>query len=186
MGTFGVSSTPYWWSRLSGALLRLVHYLLGPGVPIEMLLYADDLETMGIGKEGRKGLVLAYVVMAAMRAPFKWKKQRGGLQTEWIGLFTDYSRYAFGLSEKRADWLVRWMEGVCQEKVVDPREFVAVLGRLGFASSALPWEKPFLGPLYVWSSATRGQAGRVIVPWAVLAILDWLARRLKAGGGWKR
>ena len=77
-----------------------------------MLLYADDLETMGIGKEGRKGLVLAYVVMAAMRAPFKWKKQRGGLQTEWIGLFTDYSRYAFGLSEKRADWLVRWMEGV--------------------------------------------------------------------------
>ena len=71
---------------------------------------------------------------------------------------------------------------MCQKKVVDPREFAAVLGRLGFASSALPWEKPFLGPLYVWSSATRGQAGRIIVPWAVLAILDWLARRLKTGG----
>ena len=71
---------------------------------------------------------------------------------------------------------------MCQKKVVDPREFAAVLGRLGFASSALPWEKPFLGPLYVWSSATRGQAGRIIVPWTVLAILDWLARRLKTGG----
>ena len=117
IGTFGVSSTPYWWSRLSGALLRLVHYLLGPEVPIEMLLYADDLETMGLGKEGRKGLVLAYVLMAAMRAPFKWKKQRGGLQTEWIGLFTDYSRYALGLSERRASWLVSWMEGCARRRL---------------------------------------------------------------------
>lgn len=57
VGTFGITSTPYWWGRLSGALLRLGHYLLGPA-PLEALLYADDLETMGVGHEGRKAQVV--------------------------------------------------------------------------------------------------------------------------------
>ena len=78
VGTFGITSTPYWWGRLSGSLLRICHYLLGPGIPIELLLYADDLEAMGVGSEGRKGAVLAFIYMAAFGSPFKWSKQRGG------------------------------------------------------------------------------------------------------------
>ena len=34
VGTFGVAFAPYWWGRLSGSLLRLVHQLLGPGSPV--------------------------------------------------------------------------------------------------------------------------------------------------------
>ncbi len=33
VGTFGVTSTPYWWGRLSGSLIRLVHYLSGEPEP---------------------------------------------------------------------------------------------------------------------------------------------------------
>lgn len=44
-----------------------------------MLLYADDLEVVAPGKKGRLGAVLVFLVMGG-RAPFKWKKQRGG----WI------------------------------------------------------------------------------------------------------
>lgn len=182
VGTFGIASTPYWWGRLSGSLIRLCHYLIGPGVPVELLLYADDLEAMGIGKRGRIGAVLAFVFLAMVGAPFKWKKQRGGLCTEWVGLTTDYGAFSFGLSEKRAAWLVNWIRTTCAEKMVEPRIFAAALGRLGFATTALPWEKPFLGPLYKWSSAVLGQRGRVAVPWAVLMILDWIARRLETGG----
>ena len=166
VGTFGVASTPYWWGRLSGALVRIAHYLLGPEIPIELLLYADDLEGLGIGPEGRKGY------LAALGSPFKWGKQRGGLTTEWIGLTTDYGSYSFGLSERRARWMTDWIGRLLKEKEVPPREFAAVMGRLSFASSALPWEKPFLGPLYTWSAAVRDQHGRVVVPWAVLVILE--------------
>ena len=66
VGTFGVTSTPYWWCRISGACVRLTHYLLGPDIPIELLLYADDLEAMGVTGEGRKGVVLAFMVLAAI------------------------------------------------------------------------------------------------------------------------
>eukprot|EP00435_Cladocopium_sp_Y103_P016869 s1943_g4.t1 len=182
VGTFGVTSTPYWWGRISGALIRLTHYLLGPDVPIELLLYADDLEAMGITAEGRKGIVASFAYLAALGSPFKWKKHRGGLCTEWIGLTTDYANFSLGISEKRAQWLAKWIAMLCQEKVVEPREFAAVLGRLGFSTTALPWEKPFLGPLYVWSAAVRDQKKKVTVPWAVLIILDWIAGRLCSEG----
>eukprot|EP00435_Cladocopium_sp_Y103_P048779 s1206_g14.t1 len=182
VGTFGVTSTPYWWGRISGSLIRLAHYLLGPDVPIELLLYADDLETMGITPEGRKGIVATFAYLAALGSPFKWKKQRGGLCTEWIGLTTDYSSFSFGLPEKRALWLSDWISSLCRSKEVEPREFAAVLGRLGFSTTALPWEKPFLGPLYVWSAAVRAQKKRVTVPWAILMILDWISGRMKGDG----
>lgn len=31
VGTFGVASTPYWWARIAGCLVRVTHYLIGPG-----------------------------------------------------------------------------------------------------------------------------------------------------------
>ena len=33
------------------------------GYPIDLLLYADDLEALGIGSEGRKGIPLSYLLL---------------------------------------------------------------------------------------------------------------------------
>lgn len=155
VGTFGISSTPYWWTRLSASIIRLTHYLLGPDWLIDLLLYADDLEAMGPGRRGRAGAVLAL----------------------WI----DYTKYMMGLSEKRTEWVVNWISGIEEKRRVGWRGFAAALGRLGFASLCLPWERPFLGPLYAWSSAVTGQKGDLDVPWAVVFILKWMKKRLKEG-----
>ena len=181
VGTFGVASTPYWWSRISGALMRCVYALLGSRWPIEMLLYADDLEVMAATREGRVGAVLCFLLMAALGAPFKWKKQRGGWVTEWVGLTTDYRTLSMGLSERRARWLVEWIGSLVERREVSEREFAAGLGRLSFSSLALPSERPLLGPLFAWSSAIRGARGPMALPWAVLFLLKWIASRLGAG-----
>ena len=182
VGTFGVASTPYWWARLSAALMRLVYWVLGEGFPNDMLLYADDLEVLTIGCEGRIGGVLAFSLMAALGAPFKWAKQRGGLSTEWIGLTTDYRDLSMGLSQRRAEWILGWIRSLRSRKEITYREFAAGLGRLGFSALALPWERPLLGPLYAWSSAIQSNRGAMTIPWAVQFILDWIAKRLEAGG----
>ena len=49
VGTFGVASASYWWGRIAGSGIRLVHEILGPKLPVEMLIFADDLETIGSG-----------------------------------------------------------------------------------------------------------------------------------------
>lgn len=182
VGTFGVASTPYWWARLSAALMRLVYWVLGCTFPNDTLLYADDLEVLAIGRDGRIGGVLAYALMAALGAPFKWAKQRGGLVTEWIGLTTDYRTLSMGLSQKRTAWIIGWIGSLRARKEVSYQEFAAGLGRLGFAALALPWEKPFLGPLYAWSSAIQSNKGAMTIPWSVLFILSWISRRLETGG----
>ncbi|CAK9107239.1 unnamed protein product, partial [Durusdinium trenchii] len=128
VGTFGIASTPYWWARLSAALMRLVYWVLGEGFPNDMLLYADDLEVLTVGREGRVGGVLAYALIAALGAPFKWAKQRGGLTTEWIGLTTYYRSFAMGLSVKRTEWVLGWIRSLRLRKEVTYREFAAGLG----------------------------------------------------------
>ena len=182
VGTFGVASTPYWWARLSAALMRLVYWVLGDGFPNDMLLYADDLEVLTKGSEGRIGGVLAFSLMAALGAPFKWAKQRGGLETEWIGLTTDYRNLSMGLSRRRTEWILGWIRSLRPRNEVTYREFAAGLGRLGFSALALPWERPLLGPLYAWSSAIQSNRGAMTIPWAIQFILDWIVKRLEAGG----
>ena len=82
VGTFGLSCASYWWTRVAACGLRLTYHLLGPGFPLDMLLYADDLESMGRGAKGRRGIPRAQLSLPGY--PFKWAKTReGGL--EWSG-----------------------------------------------------------------------------------------------------
>eukprot|EP00913_Durusdinium_trenchii_P020480 g19239.t1 len=137
VGTFGVASTPYWWARLSAALMRTVYWVLGDSFPDDMLLYADDLEVLAVGREGRVGAVLAFSLMAALGAPFKWAKQRGGLTSEWIGLTTDYRTFSMGLSERRAGWLIDWI-GSLRLRKEDSLHFLVEVDRHKEAEAAAP------------------------------------------------
>ena len=183
VGTFGIASAAYWWSRLSGCLLRCVYGLLGPLNPLDMLLYADDLELLGINARERRSMVLALFYLALLGVPMKLSKFHGGFRVEWIGLYVDYTTYSVGLSEKRASWLIGWIQGVLKLGKVGTRDFAGALGRLGFAVTALFYEKAFLGILYLWSGAiSSADAAVVTVPWAVRLILSWLAKRLQGLG----
>ena len=181
VGTFGLSCASYWWTRVAACGLRLTYHLLGPGFPLDMLLYADDLESMGRGAKGRRGIPLSYLYLAAFGYPFKWAKTRGGFRVEWLGMETEYPSYKLGLS-KRATWLVEWLRGLAVSGKAEARSFAQGLGRLGFASIALDWERPFLGPLHAWSSAVQGKSGPLTLPTMIRVLCGWLAERLENGG----
>ena len=72
VGTFGVSCASYWWTRISAAGIRATHNLSGPEFMLDLLLYADDLESLGVGRSGRKGIPLSYCFMSLFGFPFKW------------------------------------------------------------------------------------------------------------------
>eukprot|EP00435_Cladocopium_sp_Y103_P075019 s47_g53.t1 len=182
VGTFGVASASYWWGRIAGAGIRLTHELLGPEMPVEMLIFADDLESLGAGIQGRRGVVLAFLYLSTLGFPFKCSKQRGGLKVEWIGLYADYTTMKLGLSPSRAAWMERWTRKLAQSGRVTAKEMEQGLGRLGFAANALTWERPFLGPLYSWTAAVRTKHGLLRIPAMLRTILWFLANRIQEGG----
>ena len=181
VGTFGIGSAAYWWGRIFAAVGRATFYLLGPYWPVELLAFADDLEAIGVGANGREAVVMSYLIMTALGTPFKWSKLRGGIQVDWIGLHTDYAIYKLGLSEGRAAWLARWCAEVADQGCIDPRLMASGLGRLCFAAGTLFWERPFLGPLYAWMASIRDVKHKVMVPWAIAFIMRWLAEKLSTG-----
>ncbi|CAE7367520.1 unnamed protein product, partial [Symbiodinium pilosum] len=61
VGTFGVASAGYWWSRISGG-----------------------------GRWRPCGTVISYASLAALGFPFKWAKTCGGFVVEWVGFETAY------------------------------------------------------------------------------------------------
>ena len=152
VGTFGVNCASYWWTRIAACGIRATHHLLGR-CPIDLLLYADDLESVATTKRGRIAIVLSYCYLTAFGYPFKWSKTRGGYRVEWLGMETEYSSYRLGLTEKRATWLVTWHK--VRAGKVTAKEMAQGLGRLGFAAISLDWDRAALR-LVICYSGTPG------------------------------
>ena len=98
---------------------------------LNLLLYADDLESLGVGPSGRKGIPLSYCYMSLLAFPFKSAKTRGGFRVEWLGMEMEYN------TKRRADWLVSWLRATVKSGSVTARDMAQGLGRLGFAAIAL-------------------------------------------------
>ena len=163
----------------------MVDELLGRERPIEVLIFADDVEALAAHAAGRQGITLCFLYMSILGFPFKWVKQRGGVRVEWIGLYTDYPTYRIGLSPSRATWMRNWVLDLVTRGNATSKNFEQGLGRLGFASLALVWERPFLGPLHSWSAAIRNKRGSLRIPATLRAILLFFATRFEEGSNCK-
>ena len=83
VGTFGVASAAYWWARAAGALIRLLHYVVGRRGHLWLLLMADDMAvelvdvaTSPYGFTHGFGAIFAAAELIGM--PLSWRKLRGG------------------------------------------------------------------------------------------------------------
>jgi hypothetical protein len=152
VGTFGFSSAAYWFARLMSGILRMVYMILGAGLSLDALLFADDLELIAETPRERRSILVFICLLFAVGTPMKWKKFRGGFQVDWVGLHSDYRTYSLGLSADRAAWVTKWTTQCISDGVVDVSDFQAGVGRLNFATQALLYYRPFLGILYAWVS----------------------------------
>jgi len=184
VGTFGLSSASYWWSRLGACLIRAMYILLGPSRTLDSLLYADDLELIAENKREKISVLLGLIYLLAIGTPLKWSKFRCGFGLDWVGYYFCHRSHSIGLSETRAQWIILWIGSTLKAGSIIAGDFSAGLGRLNFAAMALIYEKPFLGILYAWS-ASIGHSGTLIVriPWACRMVLYWLAKRIKEENG---
>ena len=178
VGTYGIGSASYWWNRF-GALLQRVAVCVGGGCGLRWLLrFADDYLALVQGENIWKPLLVTVLMFRLFRVPLKWTKFRGGVQLEWIGYWLDLDQRLTGISDRRCAWASRWCREMASSRTVAPREFREGLGRLGFAAGMLRFVRPFLGPLYTWTSVVEGEKTATVPPMVKL-VLEWLAEQFE-------
>lgn len=179
VGTFGITSASYWWSRLASGIGRLIIGMMENNW-FWQLIFADDVRYQCHGPDKYLLLILSLFLWVIFGTPISWHKCAGGLEADWLGYHLDYGRFRLGISEARAQWLIRWAKRIVTEKLVLVANLSQGLGRLGFAAGALEWVKPFLGPAYAWTAAAP--LGAVLpVPAAIWLTLNWIVELLENG-----
>ena len=81
---------------------------------------------------------------------------------EWVGFETAYSSFKLGLSQRRAEWLIRWCMDVATSGRTTWSDFSCALGRLGFGANALScvsWANVLMVGSYTATRGKRGVAG---------------------------
>ncbi|CAE8725125.1 unnamed protein product [Polarella glacialis] len=176
-GTFGIASAAYWWSRVSGGIVRLVHYILGKLFFVWMLLYADDGLVLGGGNHQKQSLLLLFLILEVFDVPVSWKKVKGGFSLDWIGYSIDVKGFQVGVNVKKVEWVQKWVEERLRDGGVLGRIMKSGVGRLCFLVGVLEHVKPFLGPLFAWN-AKLAVGSFVALPPAVRLLLTWIVRKV--------
>ena len=104
VGTFGIASASYCWSRVAGAIGRLLQYLSGHTTTSWHMLVADDYLLECGGAEYRSRLLLFFVLYAVVGVPLSWHETCGGDTLVWVGFEIHLRSRSVGI------WFVRWAE----------------------------------------------------------------------------
>ena len=101
--------------------------------------------------------------------PLSWRKLRGGVTLDWIGYVLILSSYGVGVSERRAEWCVRWCRRMREGHGINTTELEEGVGRLSFVAGILDYPRPWLSPLYSFLSTVPRDAIRVLPPYVCMA-----------------
>ena len=177
-GTFGIASAAYHWQRLAANVVRLLHRLGTDGLGVLHLLFADDGWLTATGEYFWRRLLYWVFLLDLLEIPLSWKKVRGGLKLQWIGYQLDLDAFEKGISERKVQWVIDWITKHRASGGVTGRELKSALGRFCFVAGALHHVRPFLGPLFAWSSVlAMGTFARF--PDAVSVLLDFVEEEIK-------
>ncbi len=177
-GVFGFAASAYWWSRLGGAALRLLHHLAPRAAELWLLMMADDIKIESTSTSSQLWILWVIVILRLLGIPLSWHKIQGGSEITWIGYSIQLSPLAVGISASRAAWASAWMLRAARDGAIDVGELRSVVGRLAFVAGALEYERPFLSPLFTFLAIHPGRGIREL-PTYVRLVLKFLAMRLQ-------
>ena len=131
--------------------------------------------TLPSGGEYRFAIMVFFVLSSVLGVPLSRNKTLGGNALVWVGFELLLESDKVGISQRRAEWFVRWATEMVAALIVHMKTFEEGLGRIMFFAGALAHERPFSGPLYEFLTQHPHNAVRR-VPANVSFILELLSR----------
>ena len=161
VGTYGIASASYYWSRVAGAVGRLAQCLIRNAATTWHMLVA-------------RGLLTFFVLCAVLGVPLSWHKTSRGDVLVLVGFELLFRSRCVGISARRAEWFSRCTQKIADSDMVNMASFKEGLGRIMFVARALEHERPFLGPLKRFISIHPRDSTRKVPPY-VKFILRYLS-----------
>ena len=123
VGTFGIASASYWWSRVAEAIGRITQYIAGHTAQTWHLLVADDYMLDASGPAYREAIISFFTLCSLVGVLLSWPKTCGGDTVSWVGFEILHRSYKLGISERRCQWFVRWTREVADSDHVQMTDF---------------------------------------------------------------
>ena len=131
------------------------------------------LETSG--REYRFAIFSFFILAAVLGIPLSWQKTLGGSTLVWVGFELLLDSHRVGISQRRAEWSVRWTAEISAAPTVHMRTFEEGLGRIIFVAGTLEHERSFLGSPYKFLTMHPLSSVRRVLPY-VAFVLQFLSR----------
>ena len=109
VGTFGIASAPYWWSRLFSLVGRFVGYVFHSQAFFHQV-YVDDLHGTFLGQRKFVNLWIWLLAFELIGTPFGYHKFSGGFAANSVGYHIRYDLQQVGITVKRGEWLCAWID----------------------------------------------------------------------------
>ena len=162
VGTYGIASASYFWSRVAASIGRITQYIPGQSATTWHQLAAGDFHLAAGTGHYRAALITFFVLCATAGIPLSWGKTSGGGVVTWVGFELRHRSCRLGTHERRAQWIVNWTKKIAASTSVNVSIFEEVLGRVIHVAGALEYECPFLGPLYRFMSLHPRNSVRLV------------------------
>ena len=115
---------------------RLAQYIVGSSANTWHLLVADDFHLDASGKEYRTALISFFILCASCSVPLSWNKTAVGDTVDWIGFELLHASSELGISQRRADWFVKWTLEMANSTFVNMSRYEEGLGRIMYVVGA--------------------------------------------------
>ena len=110
------------------------------------MVVADDYQLESGGQEYRTALVVFFVLCSTVGVPLSRAKTPGGDAVSWVGFELLHHSRHLGISQRRAEWIVKWAREFAAAETVHMARFAEGLGRIVYVVGALELEGPFICP----------------------------------------
>ena len=102
------------------------------------LVYVDDLHIVTSGRDKFATLWMILLAYEIVGTPFSYHKFVGGVAVDFIGYHISFSSWQAGISEKRARWIVDWINQTERANwLVSGRALAEFVGRMTFVARML-------------------------------------------------
>ena len=89
-----------------------------------------------------------FILAAVLGVPLSWHKTLGGDTLVQVGFELLVESYKVGISQRRAEWFVRWATEIAEAPTVHVKTFEEGIGRITFCRGRIGVRTPFSGPVY--------------------------------------